>query len=95
MEKSKQEKELEDVCSAEFLRRLKILGEHNMRSAIRLAGYDDGFCTGYSKGYDVGYEEGCLDTEEKLARKMLKAGLSMRTVKKCTSLSEKEIVALL
>ena len=29
MEKSKQEKELEDVCSAEFLESLKRLGEHN------------------------------------------------------------------
>ena len=66
-----------------------------MCSAIRFAGYDDGFCTGYSKGYDVGYEDGCLDTKENIARKMLKAGLSMRTVKKCTSLSEKEIVDLL
>lgn len=90
MDKSTQEK-IEANCSAEFIESLKILGEQNLRSAIRLAGYDDGLVTGYNKGY----EDGCLETKQKIARKMLKQGLSMKTVKKCTALSEEEIVALL
>ena len=94
MDKSTQEK-IEANCSAKFLEQLSILGEQNLRSAIRLAGYDDGLVTGYNKGYGVGYEDGCLETKQKLARKMLKQGLSMKTVKKCTALSEEEIVALL
>lgn len=94
MDKSTQEK-IEANCSAEFIRSLAILGEHDLSAAIQLAGYSDGFYEGYSKGYDIGYEDGCLETKHKLARKMLKAGLSMRTVKKCTGLSEEVIVALL
>ena len=48
MDKSTQEK-IEANCSAEFIESLKILGEQNLRSAIRLAGYDDGFVTGYNQ----------------------------------------------
>ena len=82
MDKSTQEK-IEANCSAEFIESLKILGEHVLTDAILFG------------GYSVGYEDGCLETKHKLARKMLKQGLSMKTVKKCTGLSEEEIVALL
>lgn len=66
---------------------LKTLGERNLTTAIRHAGYEDG----YNKGYEAGYEEGCLDAEQKVAQKMLKAGLSIKTIEECTSLTEEDI----
>lgn len=95
MEKSKQEKKLEDVCSAEFLESLKTLGERTLTAVIRHAGYEDGFRTGYSEGYDLGYDEGCLATEQEVVQKMIKAGLSIKTIEECTSWTEEDIEELL
>ena len=95
MEKNKQEEEVKALCSAEFLESLKTLGERNLTAAIRHAGYDEGYVTGYNKGYEAGHEEGCLDAEQKVAQKMLKAGLSIKTIEECTSLTEEDIEELL